>query len=74
MALIIPRSTDRVPAAANARIAADELVLALEQIADVLSEDERPLTPEERADILALVSRMKMGERVPRAVAFCPER
>jgi len=48
--------------------------LALEQIADVLSEDEQPLTTDERSDMLALVERMKMGERVPNALAFCPDR
>jgi len=40
----------------------------------VLSEDEQPLTPDERADMLALVERMQMGDRVPRALQFCPER
>jgi hypothetical protein len=51
-----------------------ELGLALEQIADVLSEDEQPLTTDERSDMLALVERMKMGERVPNALAFWPDR
>ncbi|WP_332761239.1 MafI family immunity protein [Pseudarthrobacter sp.] len=50
-----------------------ELGLALEQMADVLSEDEQPLTSDERADMLALVSRMGMDGRVPEALAFCPE-
>lgn len=50
-----------------------ELGLALEQMADVLSEDEQPLTSDERADMLALVSRMRMDNRVPEALAFCPE-
>jgi len=54
-------------------IDANELGLALEQVADVLSEDERPLTPDERADMLALADRMQMGDRVRRALAFCPE-
>ena len=54
-------------------IDANELGLALEQMADVLSEDERPLDSAERADMLALASRMRMGERVPRALEFCPE-
>jgi hypothetical protein len=39
-------------------IDANELGLALEQMADVLSEDEQPLAPDERADMLALVERM----------------
>lgn len=51
-----------------------ELGLALEQIADVLSEDERPLTTDERSDMLALAVRMKMGARVPHALSFCPDR
>ena len=55
-------------------IDANELGLALEQMADVLSEDEQPLSAEERADMLALVDRMKMDERVPQALTFCPER
>lgn len=55
-------------------IDANELGLALEQLADVLSEDEQPLSADERADMLALVDRMQMGDRVPRALAFCPAR
>jgi hypothetical protein len=55
-------------------IDADELGLALEQMADVLSEDQEPLTSNERADILRLVERMQMGDRVPKALQFCPER
>ena len=51
-----------------------ELGLALEQMADVLSEDERALSPDERADMLALVDRMHMDQRVPRALTLCPER
>ncbi len=50
-----------------------EFGLALEQIADVLSEDEQPLTPDERSDMLALARRMKMGGRVPRVLEYCPE-
>lgn len=53
---------------------ANELGLALEQLADVLSEDERPLTEDERADMVALADRMHMGDRVPHVLAFCPER
>ena len=41
---------------------------------DVLSEDERPLMADERADMVALADRMHMGDRVPHALAFCPER
>ena len=46
----------------------------LEQMADVLCEEDQPLTAAERADMLALVERMQMGDRVPRALALCPER
>jgi hypothetical protein len=55
-------------------IDANELGLALEQMADVLSEEEHPLTPDERADMLRLAELMQMGERVARALAFCPEK
>ncbi|HEX6875648.1 MAG TPA: hypothetical protein VF165_08320 [Nocardioidaceae bacterium] len=40
----------------------------------MLSEDEQPLNADERADMLALVDRMQMGDRVPRALHFYPER
>jgi hypothetical protein len=53
---------------------ANELGLALEQIADVLCEDEQPVTADERADMLALADRMQLDGRVSRALAFCPER
>lgn len=55
-------------------IDANELGLALEQIAEVLSEDEQPLAAAERADMLALVDRMLMGDRVPLALSSCPEK
>jgi hypothetical protein len=42
------------------------------QIADVLSEDEIGLRDDERAELLALNTRMDMGDRVPHALAFCP--
>jgi hypothetical protein len=55
-------------------IDANELGLALEQMADVLCGDEQPLSADERADILVLVERMQIDERVPKALTFCPER
>jgi hypothetical protein len=55
-------------------IDANELGLALEQMADVLSVDELPLSAGERADMLALHDRMHMSDGVPRALPFCPER
>lgn len=55
-------------------IGANELGLALEQMADVLSEEERPLTEDERADMVALADRMQMGGWVPQVLALCPTR
>jgi hypothetical protein len=52
----------------------NEFGLALEQMADVLSEDEKPLSADERVDMLALVDRMQMGDRVARALSSCPAR
>ena len=49
----------------------NELGLALESIADWLSEAELPISESERADMLALVGRMGMDGRVERALAFC---
>ena len=54
-------------------IDANELGLALEQMADALSEEERPLAAGERSDMLALAERMQMGDRVARELRFCPE-
>jgi hypothetical protein len=72
------RLDDRLPSRDVTLIAefidANELGLALEQMADVLCEEDQPLTAAERADMLALVERMQMGDRVPRALALCPER
>ena len=51
-------------------IDANELGHALEQIADVLSEDEQPLAAGERADMLKLVDGIQLGARVPRALSF----
>jgi len=53
-------------------IDANELGLAVEQMADVLSVDERPLSHDERSEMLALVDQMHMDDRVPRALSFCP--
>ena len=55
-------------------IDANELGLALEQMADALSEDDQPVSPEERSDMLALAERMQMDDRVSRALTFCPNR
>lgn len=59
------RLDDRLPGKdvtlINEYIDAGELGLALEQLADVLSEDDQPLAPAERGDMLALVERMRMA-------------
>lgn len=75
---LLIRLDDRLPGKDVTLIAefidANELGLALEQIAEVLCEDEQPLTSDERSDMLALVERMQMDDRVSRALAFCPDR
>jgi hypothetical protein len=55
-------------------IDANELGLALEQMADVLCQDDQPLSADERTDMLALVDRMQMDDRVSTALALCPDR
>src|SRR5262249_17265952 len=73
---LLIRLDDRLPGKDITLIAefvdVGELGLALEQLADVLSEDEQPLAGDERSDMLALVDRMQMDDRVPRALTFCP--
>jgi hypothetical protein len=75
---LLVRLDDRLPGKDVTLIAefidANELGLALEQLADVLSDDEQPLWSDERADMLALANRMQTGDRVPRALEFCPAR
>ncbi len=51
---------------------ANELGLALEMLADWLSEDSRPITAAERDTMLSLVEEMEMGDRVARALDLCP--
>jgi len=75
---LLIRLEDRLPRDQVTLVAefvdANELGLALEQMADVLSEDEQPLSADERTDMLALVERMAMDDRVPQVLAFCPVR
>lgn len=73
---LLIRLNDRLPGKDVTLVAEfiDANELGLEQIADVLSEDKQPLSADERADMLALVDRMQMDDRVPRALAFCPAR
>ena len=51
---------------------ANELGLALEMLADWLSEDSRPVTAAERDTMLDLVDEMGMDDRVARALDLCP--
>jgi hypothetical protein len=53
---------------------ANELGLALEQMADVLCEDDQPLSADERTDMLALVDRVLMDDHVSKALKLCPNR
>ena len=54
-------------------IDANELGLALDQMAHGLCEYDHPVTAGERLDMLALAERMQMGSGVARALSFCPE-
>lgn len=53
-------------------IDAGEWLLALEQLADVLAEDEIGLRDDERAELLALNASTGMGRRVPDVLGGCP--
>jgi hypothetical protein len=72
------RLDDRLPAKdldlITEFIDAGELGLALEQMADALSEEELALWPDERADMLALAERMKIRQRISRGLECCPSR
>jgi hypothetical protein len=68
------RLTARDAALIDEFIDANELGVAFEFFADRLSESEQPLSRDERADMLALADRMRMGDRVPRALELCPAR
>jgi hypothetical protein len=51
-----------------------EYGLALEEIAGTLAQDAIAITRQERGDMLALATQMKLeGDLVPRALAACPE-
>jgi hypothetical protein len=68
------RTTAQAAALVNEFIDAEELGLALEWLADDLSEHQEPVATDERSDMLALVRRMRMGARVENALADCPAR
>ncbi len=74
---LLIRLSDRLPREDQVLISefieANELGLALEQMADVLSEDDLPISSQDRADMLGLAERMQMDDRVPRALAFRPD-
>ena len=53
-------------------IDANELGLALEQMADALGDELTPVSVEEREDMLSLADSMAVGDRVGRALALCP--
>lgn len=70
------RLSDRLPDDSHAVITEfidhNELGLALEQMADLLAEDEKPLSPDERTDMLILAKTMEIERRVNQALALCP--
>jgi hypothetical protein len=49
-----------------------EYGLALEEIAGALAQDQVAISDQERGDMLALSSSMKMDDLVPRTLGFCP--
>lgn len=57
---------------AHEYVDAHELALALEMMADWLSEDSRPISAAEREAMLDLVDQMEMDDRVARALDLCP--
>jgi hypothetical protein len=75
---LLIRLDDRLPSQVVVQTAEyidhNELGLALEWMAEALSEGGHPLSADERADMLALVHRMKMDDLVPHALAACPAR
>lgn len=68
------RTTAQAAALVNEFIDAGELGLALEWLADDLSEHQQSVAADERSDVLASVRRMRMGARVENALADCPAR
>ena len=50
----------------------NELGLALETMAEALSEAAAPISDHERAEMLDLVADMRMDGRVSHALALCP--
>lgn len=75
---LLIRLSDRLPSSSQAEVTDfidhNEFGLALEWMADALSEKGLPVTTEERADMLGLAEHMEMDERVPQALDLCPTR
>ena len=75
---LLIRLDDRLPGEEVSTIAefidANELGLALGRIANLLAKAKQSVSADERADMLSLAKRMRMGNSVPRALAMCPER
>jgi hypothetical protein len=69
---------DRLPSGTTTLVQefldAGEFALAVETMAEMLSEYEREVSTEERSEFLRLVGRMAMEDRVSRSLAFCPDR
>lgn len=74
---LLIRLGDRLPGAdlrwIDEYLDANELGLALEQMADSLSERGASLRRDERSDMIALADRMEMGDRFRRTLALIPE-
>lgn len=70
---VADRLADEQVESAAEFIDAGEYGLALEFIADYLSEDGREISEFERSEMTALVGKMGMDGRVERALAFCPK-
>lgn len=66
------RLTSDLAAVTSELIDAGEYGLALEFIADYLSEEEQAVSDDERLEMLSLAAEMQMDGRVQRALALCP--
>lgn len=68
------RLTDDQKVWAQEYLTAGEWALALEMLADWLSEDARPITIEERDSFRRLADEMTITQRVMRAIDHCPDK
>jgi hypothetical protein len=53
-------------------VRAGEVEVGLEMLAELLAEDEQPLSAVERSEAKALAEQVGIGERVERILRFCP--